>query len=95
MRLYFGIATVFSILVAVFAMQNSEMVSIQFLFWQLPGFPLAFVILGAALSGMVTAWLYSVARQYKISRQYTELKNYARSLEEELLKYRPNRQEKS
>ncbi|SHK65156.1 LapA family protein [Desulforamulus aeronauticus] len=94
MRLYFGIATVFSILVAVFAIQNSELISIKFLLWQLPGFPLAFVILGAALSGMVVAWLFSIARQYKISKQYGELKNYTHSLEQELLKYRPNRQEK-
>lgn len=89
MRLYFGIATVFSVLVAVFAIQNSELVSMEFLFWQLPGFPLAIVILGAAISGMVVAWLFSIARQYKQSRQLNELKNYARSLEEELTKYRP------
>lgn len=94
MRLYFGIAIIVAILVAIFALQNSQMVSIKFLLWQLPGFPLALIILGAAISGMMVAWLFSITGRYKKVKQYAELKNYAHSLEEELLKYRPADQNK-
>ncbi|AQS59342.1 LapA family protein [Desulforamulus ferrireducens] len=87
MRLYIVMAIIVSILVAIFALQNAESVSIEFLAWEM-SFPLALVILGAAFSGMLVAWLFSVTGFFKKTKQYAELKSYARSLEEELLKYR-------
>ncbi|MEW6697706.1 MAG: LapA family protein [Bacillota bacterium] len=89
MHLYFALATLLSLTVAVFAIQNSELVTIRFLFWQLPSVPQVIVILGAALGGMVIAFFFGFSRSYQMSKQLHELKDYARLLEQELIKYKP------
>lgn len=89
MQFYFALATLLSLAVAAFAIQNSELVTIRFLFWQLPGVPQVMVILGAALGGMIIAFFFGFSRRYQLSKQLNELKDYARLLEQELLKYKP------
>jgi uncharacterized integral membrane protein len=42
--------------VAVFAVQNLDPVVIAFLGWRVQGMPLALVILGSLVSGMILAW---------------------------------------
>lgn len=50
---YFIIALLFALSVAVFAIQNTESVSIKFLFWQYNGISKVLVILASAVVGAV------------------------------------------
>lgn len=89
MKLFFVLATIFSLVVALFATQNSDLVTIQFLIWQLPSVPQIVVILLSALGGMIAAFLFCLSRQYRLSKENSYIKNYAKRLEQELLKFGP------
>lgn len=89
MQLLFAVATLFSLTVAIFAIQNSEQVTITFLFWSLPSVPQVIVILGAALAGMIAALLFGLSRQFKLSKEAKELQIKLQVLENELVKLRP------
>jgi putative membrane protein len=58
MPLIYGISILlFSILIAILAVQNAGPVSIKFFFWAVPEMPLVLVILGTALCGLVVGFL--------------------------------------
>lgn len=58
MPLIYGISTlIFSILIAILAVQNAGPVSIKFFFWAVPEMPLVLVILGTAVCGLVVGFL--------------------------------------
>ncbi|HBG23137.1 MAG: LapA family protein [Syntrophaceticus sp.] len=58
MPLIYGIGTlIFSIFIAILAVQNAGPVSIKFFFWAVPEMPLVLVILAAALCGLVVGFL--------------------------------------
>ncbi|WP_227765582.1 LapA family protein [Zhaonella formicivorans] len=86
MQFYFYLAVIFSLVVAVFAIQNSQLIAIKLFFWQLPEFPLAVIILGAALAGAVAAFLFGLTNSLKSLKLRKELKEQVKSLEEELVK---------
>lgn len=87
MQVFFYLAILFAIMVATFAIQNSQMISIRFIAWQLPAIPLAIIILGAALSGAVAAFLFSIAGYFRHLRQRNELRERLHLLEKELSQY--------
>lgn len=89
MQLYLSLGALFSLTVAIFAIQNSEEITIQFLFWQLPSFPLVMVILGAAFTGMLAAWFFGLSRRFKLSSEIREMKMYIDSLHTQLNQDKP------
>mgnify|MGYP000931463430 CR=1 FL=1 len=57
------VALAFAVLVAMFAIQNSALVSISFFQWQLKDVSLAIVILGSAAAGALAVGLFSIVRE--------------------------------
>jgi len=84
--LFLGLAALFSLMVAIFAVQNPELVTIKFLFWQLPGVPQVMVIFGAAMAGMIATWFLNLSRYLRATRQLKDMKGYISLLESEIAK---------
>jgi putative membrane protein len=57
------VALIFAVLVAMFAIQNSALVSISFFKWQLKDISLAIVILGSAAAGALAVGLFTFVRE--------------------------------
>jgi uncharacterized integral membrane protein len=57
------VALAFAVLVAMFAIQNSALVSISFFKWQLKDISLAIVILGSAAAGALAVGLFTFVRE--------------------------------
>ncbi|NLB73641.1 MAG: coiled-coil domain-containing protein 22 [Firmicutes bacterium] len=57
------VALAFAVLVAMFAIQNSDLVSISFFRWQLTDISLAVVILGSAAAGALAVGLFTFVRE--------------------------------
>lgn len=66
-------ALVIIVLVAFFAMQNSQFVQISFLMWTFEG-PLVIVLLITFAAGILSGWLTAIPSTMKKSRQVAELK---------------------
>lgn len=77
MPAYLVLGLVFSIAVAVFAVQNAARVDITLFFWQLKNISLVLVILGSALIGALAAGLFGAVKQIRLSRN---LKNMGTQL---------------
>ncbi|MHB1506255.1 MAG: LapA family protein [Sulfobacillus sp.] len=60
------VGLVLAILVAVFAVQNSQAVTIQAYFWHLPQVSLVLVILLSALVGVALGALFGASRMWKM-----------------------------
>lgn len=74
---YFIVALLFALSVAVFAIQNTESVSIRFLFWQYQGISKVLVILASAAVGAVVVMFLGFWWQFKKAM-------YIRQLEAEI-----------
>jgi putative membrane protein len=57
------VALAFAVLVAMFAIQNSALVSVSFFKWQLKDISLAVVILGSAAAGALAVGLFTLVRE--------------------------------
>jgi uncharacterized integral membrane protein len=75
---YLVLGLVFSIAVAVFAVQNSTRVDITLLLWQLKSISLVLVILGSALIGALSAGLFGIVKQIRLNKK---IKDYRTLLE--------------
>ncbi|MDQ0286281.1 putative integral membrane protein [Desulfofundulus luciae] len=80
-QIYFVLALVLAVLVAVFAVQNLEPVSINFLFWHLDGISKVLVILFSTMAGALAVLFLGVWWYF---RRYL----YIRRLEGEVQKLR-------
>ncbi|MDK2889280.1 MAG: lipopolysaccharide assembly protein [Thermoanaerobacter sp.] len=80
-QIYFVLALVLAVLVAVFAVQNLEPVSINFLFWHLDGISKVLVILFSTMAGALAVLFLGVWWHF---RRYL----YIRRLEGEVQKLR-------
>ncbi len=78
MPVYLVLGLVFSIAVAVFAVQNSTRVDITLLLWQLKSISLVLVILGSALIGALSAGLFGIVKQIRLNKK---IKDYRTLLE--------------
>ncbi len=58
---------IFALLVSIFAIQNSQVVSIKLLFWSISP-PLVYVLLGTALIGLLAGILLGAISRRKTSR---------------------------
>jgi uncharacterized integral membrane protein len=84
MAVYLIGVLIFAAGIAVFVVQNTALVTVQFINWVYPEVSLAFVILAAALLGALTAFLLDSIRYFKVAKQVKELMSANRRLEKEL-----------
>ncbi|NPV52822.1 MAG: LapA family protein [Firmicutes bacterium] len=82
MQAYLIVALVFAIAVAVFAVQNSGMVTIRFLNWQSDA-SLIFIILGSAVAGALAVGLVGLMKQLSLSIKLRNTTNRLHKLQEE------------
>lgn len=66
---------VFALVVAIFAVQNNTPVDISFLGWNYPDISLVLVILGSAVAGAVTVFLFSLVKQFKLKMDLRHVKS--------------------
>ncbi len=83
MQILFVISLLFAILVAVFAVQNSDPVTINLLWKQYPASQ-AIVILGSAAVGAVVVALLGIFSKIKSTLKIRELQNKVKNLENAL-----------
>ncbi|HWI55154.1 MAG TPA: lipopolysaccharide assembly protein LapA domain-containing protein [Desulfobacteria bacterium] len=79
MQVYLFFALIFSICIAVFAVQNATKVDIDFFFWHINQISLVLVIFGSALVGSTVAGLFGVFKQLTLKKQ---LKSYKQMVAE-------------
>jgi len=84
MQVYLVAALLFVLAISVFALQNSQPVTLKFLNWELPSFPLVLVITFSAATGVLATLLFSIARQFKLNLQIRELQSRLKQLEKKL-----------
>ena len=97
MPVYLVLGLIFSIAVAVFAVQNSTRVDITLLLWQLKNISLVLVILGSALIGALSAGLFGIVKQIRLKMKIKEYRTLleTQNLEIEYLKKKTTVQEES
>ncbi len=84
MQIYLMGALIFALLVAIFAIQNTNPVDIKFLTFKLQEISLVLVILGSALIGAVVVFFLGAVKQISSYRQIRELKKENENLKDEL-----------
>ncbi len=77
------ISMIFAIFIALFALQNSTVITINFLWYKL-NLSQAVVILGSALIGILTMLPFDVVRRIKTGIKISELNNKINKLNEKL-----------
>ncbi len=75
------IATVlFGLIIAYFAIQNTAVISLNFLNYQIPGIPSYIVIVGALLIGLFSSWVISfvnnIATGFTMRGKDSKIKDY-------------------
>lgn len=90
MQFYLISALAFSLLVAIFAIQNTEMVVIKFLTWSF-SISLVLVVLGAAVAGALVLYFLGLFKQVgswikirQLNQRKNELENQVKKLESQL-----------
>lgn len=81
---YLVVALLFILFISILALQNSQPVTIKFLYWSLPSFPLVLIILFSAATGALITLLFSVAGQVRLTIRARELQSRIRQLEKKL-----------
>jgi len=81
---YISLAALITLSIAVFAIQNSQQVTLKFLHWDLPSFPLVLLILFSAATGMLVTLLFSVTKQLRMTIQVKDLQARIKKLEKQL-----------
>lgn len=82
------LALVFAFLIALFAVQNSIIVNVSLMMWNIEA-SLVLVILGAASLGFLTALSLQLYSQMKLRYQLYKAKAHIKQLEEELAAVKP------
>ena len=83
MQAYLILALIFALLVAAFAIQNTAVVTINFLFWQ-GSISLGLVILGSVAAGALIFFVLGLIKQFGSSRERKELTRAKEALEGQL-----------
>lgn len=85
MQIYLITALLFSLLVAVFAVQNTEVVTIRFITWQF-SVSLVLVILGSAIVGALALYFLGLFKQVGAWFKIRQLDGKKKDLEKQLEK---------
>ncbi|WP_432665393.1 lipopolysaccharide assembly protein LapA domain-containing protein [Wukongibacter baidiensis] len=88
MQILFIFSLVFAILVSVFAVMNSDPVTIKLL-WKQYEFSQAIIILGSAAIGAIIVALLGMVNRVKSGFKIRELQNKIKGLEKELEEFKP------
>lgn len=80
MQIFLIAALVFSLLVAVFAVQNAVQVTVGFLFWNFQT-SLVLVILSAAIVGALIIFSVAMFRQFNLTRKIREYEQKVKELD--------------
>lgn len=83
MQIYLILALIFSLLIAVFAIQNSAIVTISFLLWEKP-LSLVLLILGSVAIGALIMFLLGSFKSIGFIRKQKELTNTNNKLSERI-----------
>jgi len=83
MQLSLIFALIFALIVAFFAIQNTTVVTIQFLFWQ-SELSLVLVILGSVAAGALLLFFINLIKQYSNHREKKSLKQDNDRLQKEI-----------
>jgi uncharacterized integral membrane protein len=83
MQFYIILTIAFALIVAVFAIQNSTSVPIQFLVWRFEETPLVLVILSSVGLGAVIIWMLNAYKEIRNKLKFRELRHEIKKLEEE------------
>ncbi|GAW92700.1 LapA family protein [Calderihabitans maritimus] len=86
MQVYLVGVFIFALVVAVFAVQNAQTVSIRFLTWEFKDISLVLIILGSAALGAVMMAFISTIKQIKNFRKLKEMQRENKRLQEQLEK---------
>jgi putative membrane protein len=86
LQVYLVGALIFALLVTVFAIQNSTLVDVRFLFWGFSRIPIVLVVLGSALAGALFMLFLGLVRQVRTVRHVRGLQIENRKLAAELTK---------
>lgn len=81
---YLVLAFIFVLATTVFAIQNAQQVTLRFLYWEFPSFPLVMLILFSAASGVLISLLFSLAKQFRQGMQIRDLQSRLRQMEKKL-----------
>lgn len=74
----------FGLAVVLFAVQNAQLVDIQFVTWRFAGVPLAFVIIGATAAGALIMLAVGLIKQLGLSLRLWDVQATVKRLENEL-----------
>ena len=80
---HISLAALLTLSVAVFAIQNSQQVTLKFLHWDLPSFPLVLLIMFSAVTGVLITLLFSVTKQLRMTIQVRDLQSRIKKLEKQ------------
>ncbi|MFZ5644450.1 MAG: LapA family protein [Bacillota bacterium] len=83
MQWYLVLASIITVMISLFAVQNSQQVSLRFLLWDLPSLPLVLIILFSAATGVLVTLLFSIAKQLKLNLHIRDLQARIKKLEKE------------
>lgn len=85
MQVYFIVSLLFACLVAIFALQNSSAVTIQFITWELANISLVLIIFASAAIGALAVMFLGLGKQLKLVFQLRQLTHHKKQLEEDVL----------
>lgn len=88
MQILFILSLIFAILVSIFAVMNSDPVTIKLL-WKQFEFSQAIIILGSAAIGATIVALLGMVNRVKSSLKIRELQNRIKGLEKQLEEFKP------
>ncbi|MFZ5648811.1 MAG: LapA family protein [Bacillota bacterium] len=91
MQWYIAVAALITLAVSIFAIQNSQQVTLRFLAWDLPSFPLVLLILFSAATGVLITLLFSVAKQLRLTMQIREMQARIKKLEKQISTQPPDK----
>ncbi len=84
MQWYIVLGSLFILVIAIFAYQNPQEVSLRFIAWQMPTISLVLLIFTTTALGALTTLLFSLAKQLTQGMRIRELQNRVKNLEKQL-----------
>lgn len=81
MPLVYLLIAFIAVVIAVFAVQNAEHVTIHFLTWQIERAPVASVVLVSGSVGAIVVSLIGLVQRWKLRSKIRQLESHLRSLE--------------
>lgn len=88
MQWYIALGSLLLLVIAIFAYQNPQEVSLKFLTWEMTSMSLVLLIFFSTAMGALVSLLFSLAKQIRQGIQIRELHNKVKHLEREVEQYK-------